>query len=333
MKVALGKAHFRIAIDSPFECVWRWKDTTFISAKRQTLYSVDLDTWTTATWDETTFGREKELSNGVLGAKASQSYFYRGEGFFENSTTQEYIQYIPGFDAIDGLSVVLTGDKMYTSEDTLPPFIYKRVQLPSYQGGLFPIAVTPNRTILRGDRLNLFRTDDLGKTWDTLTNNTSGRDWVRAIDCIDDVRSGRLVFVSRDSAILYSSDDGRTYTDISAGGPTVPINRFFHDNGMVYALTDGQGIWTYDLQSLVGVDESLSSSHFTDHGNSGCEYLIVDREVTIDRAGLKSVTIVNVLGDIVFQGAAERTPLTVQTASWPTGMYFCIARCDSGHAD
>ena len=101
------------------------------------------------------------------------------------------------------------------------------------------------------DGVYAFVSNDYGKTWDSLTDNlpsTAGSARVLR----EDVENENLLLLGCEFSSWYSIDQGKTWTRIKGGLPTVSVHEFaIHPTaGEVVAATHGRSLWVGDLSVL-----------------------------------------------------------------------------------
>ena len=117
------------------------------------------------------------------------------------------------------------------------------------------------------DGVYAFVSNDYGKTWDSLTDNlpsTAGSARVLR----EDVENENLLLLGCEFSSWYSIDQGKTWTRIKGGLPTVSVHEFaIHPTaGEVVAATHGRSLWVGDLSVLrqLSVDSLKEDSKLYD---------------------------------------------------------------------
>ena len=134
------------------------------------------------------------------------------------------------------------------------------------------------------DGVHVFVTEDSGKSWKSLTTNlpdTAGSARVLR----EDTKNQNLLFLGCEFSSWYSIDQGKTWTRIKGGLPTVSVHEFaIHgDRQEIVAATHGRSIWIADISVLQQVTtealaedmhlfqprDAISWSRGVARGNSG----------------------------------------------------------------
>jgi hypothetical protein len=65
----------------------------------------------------------------------------------------------------------------------------------------------------------------------------------------------RILVVGMDVGVFYTTDEGATWTGINSGLPNMQIADLkYHDpSGKLLAASYGRGCWTFDLNSVIGI--------------------------------------------------------------------------------
>jgi hypothetical protein len=97
------------------------------------------------------------------------------------------------------------------------------------------------------------KTTDGGLTW---TNITSTLPNIAANSIILRTTSPRMLFVGTDIGVFQSTDEGASWISFNSGLPAVEIYdmKYKQANGIILVATHGQGCWTFDLASTIGIE-------------------------------------------------------------------------------
>ncbi len=130
----------------------------------------------------------------------------------------------------------------------------------SYQGERAYVAVYKYRE--NDFRPYIFRTDDYGVSWESMTDGKNGipeDQFVRVVR-EDPVREG-LLYVGTEFGMYVSFDDGKHWQSLQLSLPITPITDLaVHDNDLVVA-TQGRSFWILDdLTPLHQLSEQVASS-------------------------------------------------------------------------
>jgi photosystem II stability/assembly factor-like uncharacterized protein len=90
----------------------------------------------------------------------------------------------------------------------------------------------------------LYKTTDFGRTWTSLTDNFPKTEVTRTIR-EDKVRKG-LLFVGTERTVYYSLDDGKTWEELNASLPAVPVVDIKVKDADLVIGTNGRGFWVMD---------------------------------------------------------------------------------------
>lgn len=100
----------------------------------------------------------------------------------------------------------------------------------------------------------LYRSDDLGNTWNKLNLPLQQNDIVKAIGCFNNV----LILASTNKVIV-SRDNGLTWIDMSDSLPD-NITCFYFNNNYLYVGTQYKGIWKRGLNELFGETKTTQTT-------------------------------------------------------------------------
>lgn len=90
----------------------------------------------------------------------------------------------------------------------------------------------------------LFKTDDYGNTWETITNGIETDHFTRVVRA-DPKRQG-LLYAGTETGIYVSFDDGKNWQPFQMNVPIVPITDLAVKNDNLIAATQGRSIWILD---------------------------------------------------------------------------------------
>jgi hypothetical protein len=90
----------------------------------------------------------------------------------------------------------------------------------------------------------LFRTQDSGKTWQSINGNLPESEITRVIRA-DPVRPG-LLFVGTETGIFYTLDDGQHWQRMPGGLPVAPVYDLKLKGSDLVAATHGRSFWVLD---------------------------------------------------------------------------------------
>ena len=160
----------------------------------------------------------------------------------------------------DGL-VHVTRDDGKTWQNVTPPNSPKLNMIncidihPTNPGGVY-IAATHYKF---GDYTPyLYKTEDYGKTWETITNGIDPNHYTRAIRA-DKIRPG-LLFAGTEWGMYISFDDGQNWRPFQMNLPVVSIRDLHVRENMLIAATHGRSFWMIDdLSPLQQLSEEVTS--------------------------------------------------------------------------
>ncbi|MBX6351646.1 MAG: glycosyl hydrolase, partial [Clostridia bacterium] len=90
----------------------------------------------------------------------------------------------------------------------------------------------------------LWKTTDLGKTWQRITDGIPDEDYTRVIRA-DPVRPG-LLFCGTETGVYVSRDDGASWQRMNLNLPVVPVHDLAVQDGDLVAATHGRAFWILD---------------------------------------------------------------------------------------
>ena len=110
---------------------------------------------------------------------------------------------------------------------------------------------------------HVFRTTDLGTTWENVSANLPDAP-VNAFAVYTDTQQQNHLFVGSDLGAYYSSDDGQSWSYLSSNFPVVSVyDMKVHETGNYLAIgTHARSIYKIDLsQAITGIDRTLTENH------------------------------------------------------------------------
>ena len=148
----------------------------------------------------------------------------------------------------------------------------------------------------------LYRSDDYGQTWVSITGNLPADRVLRTVR--EDLRNPSVLFLGAEVGVYYTMNGGAHWTELRGGMPTLPFNDLVihpRDNDLVLG-THGRGIWILDqINALQELSEDVvgKSAHL----------FTIEPAVQIRRAGRAAHT-----GDVHYRG--ENPPLGAIIDYW-----------------
>ena len=106
------------------------------------------------------------------------------------------------------------------------------------------------------DGVYVFKSEDYGVTWESLTNNLKeGVGSVRDLE--EDLEQEDLLFLGTEFGAFVSIDQGDSWTELGGNLPTVPVHDFaIHGSrGDLVAATHGRSIWIMNINALRGMNK------------------------------------------------------------------------------
>ncbi len=108
----------------------------------------------------------------------------------------------------------------------------------------------------------LFKTNDYGVTWTSITGNLPDDDFTRCIR--EDAERPGMLYVGTETNIYVSFDDGETWTSLRGNLPVVPIYDLAIKEDELVAATHGRSFWILDgLSHLRQVSADLSETELS----------------------------------------------------------------------
>ena len=153
-------------------------------------------------------------------------------------------------------------------------------------------------------RPHIFRTNDYGESWESLTDGTNGipaDHWVRVVR-EDDVRKG-LLYAGTEFGIFASFDDGAHWQPLQMNLPATPVTDLKVHRGDLAVATQGRSFWVLDdLTPLRELAAAITSTSGTDSSDM-MVHLFTPRDVTRGRAGAPMSEMDQALPDPLPEGA------------------------------
>jgi photosystem II stability/assembly factor-like uncharacterized protein len=90
----------------------------------------------------------------------------------------------------------------------------------------------------------LFRTDDYGETWTSITNGVAPNDFVRAIR--EDIKRAKLLYLGTEHGVYVSFDDGAKWESLRQNLPDTPVHDLAVEERDLVIATHGRGFYVMD---------------------------------------------------------------------------------------
>jgi photosystem II stability/assembly factor-like uncharacterized protein len=112
-----------------------------------------------------------------------------------------------------------------------------------------PFDANTASVVVDGHRLDdmkphVYRTHDLGKTWEDLGAKMPQDSYVHVLR--EDPKKRALLFAGTDKGIIFSTDDGATWRELKLNFPTVPVHDLLVKNNDLVIGTHGRSFWIFD---------------------------------------------------------------------------------------
>lgn len=141
--------------------------------------------------------------------------------------------------------------------------------------------VAANRYQMDDFAPHIFRTDDYGETWTTITNGVPANEFARVVR--EDVKQPKLLYLGTEHGIYVSFDDGENWQSLRQNLPDTPVHDIAVEERDLIIATHGRGFYVMDdisplrqggLQSTTtlrlykpedarrGLDRSLTVNYF-----------------------------------------------------------------------
>src|SRR5882672_1537187 len=90
----------------------------------------------------------------------------------------------------------------------------------------------------------VFRTDDYGETWTTITNGIGASDFARAVR--EDIKQPKLLYLGTEHGIYISFDDGAKWESLRQNLPDTPVHDIAVEDRDLVIATHGRGFYVMD---------------------------------------------------------------------------------------
>jgi hypothetical protein len=90
----------------------------------------------------------------------------------------------------------------------------------------------------------VFRTDDYGETWTSITTGVGANDFARAIR--EDVKRAKLLYLGTEHGIYVSFDDGANWQSLRQNLPDTPVHDIAVEERDLVIATHGRGFYVMD---------------------------------------------------------------------------------------
>jgi photosystem II stability/assembly factor-like uncharacterized protein len=90
----------------------------------------------------------------------------------------------------------------------------------------------------------VFRTDDFGETWTTITNGLPPNDFARAIR--EDIKRAKLLYLGTEHGVYVSFDDGSKWESLRQNLPDTPVHDIAVEERDLVIATHGRGFFVMD---------------------------------------------------------------------------------------
>lgn len=100
---------------------------------------------------------------------------------------------------------------------------------------------------------HVLKTTNSGLNWTSITGNLPN---IAANSIVMRTLSPRMLFVGTDFGVFQSTTDGANWISFSSGLPMVEVYdmKYKQTIGMILVATHGRGCWTFDLNTVLGID-------------------------------------------------------------------------------
>ena len=100
---------------------------------------------------------------------------------------------------------------------------------------------------------HVLKTTNSGLNWISITGNLPN---IAANSIVMRTLSPRMLFVGTDFGVFQSTNEGGNWISFSSGLPMVEVYdmKYKQTIGMILVATHGRGCWTFDLNSVLGID-------------------------------------------------------------------------------
>lgn len=240
----------------PHTCLWVWNDTMYTGGK-EVLRSTDGVSWMQS--PDTlmrAFDHAVATDSLVFGFRYGRLFVFRGTWPAELVPDFNSGSPYTALTVRDSRFVFSNGRVLWVGDDINQPEQLRKG--PFNKQTVKSLALTPAGTLIISGWTKVMASYDNFNTAIVVVDeaNANAREQNWGVINVDLPGRGSYQVLSKDEAILLSRNDGRNWSDISAGGPENHILRFEQIGSTIYALTDGDGIWTMDLLKIVDVEEA-----------------------------------------------------------------------------
>jgi photosystem II stability/assembly factor-like uncharacterized protein len=125
----------------------------------------------------------------------------------------------------------------------------------------------------------VFRTDDYGETWTSITNGVAPNDFARAIR--EDITRAKLLYLGTEHGVYVSFDDGAKWESLRQNLPDTPVHDLAVEERDLVIATHGRGFYVMDNISPLRQGGLQTTSNFhlykPEDGLRG-----LDRSVAVD---------------------------------------------------
>jgi len=100
---------------------------------------------------------------------------------------------------------------------------------------------------------HVLKTTNSGLNWTSITGNLPN---IAANSIVMRTLSPRMLFVGTDFGVFQSTNEGANWISFSSGLPMVEVYdmKYKQTIGMILVATHGRGCWTFDLNTVLGID-------------------------------------------------------------------------------
>src|SRR4051812_30097674 len=149
----------------------------------------------------------------------------------------------------------------------------------------------------------VFRTDDYGETWTSITNGIGAADFARAIR--EDVKVAKLLYLGTEHGIYISFDDGAKWESLRQNLPDTPVHDIAVEERDLVIATHGRGFYVMDniaplrqgglqtttnfhlykpADALRGLDRALAVDYFLKQAAENVKMEFLDADGKVIRA-------------------------------------------------
>ena len=172
--------------------------------------------------------------------------------------------------------------------------------------------VTVAEKVFAGTYGNVMVSSNFGTSWSAYGNGLSGIDPVKGIAV-----KGNQLILATGSKVFFNSISNGTWTEFSSGLPNLTVNSISVSDSLIFAGTNGSGVWKHRAQNLTASPKMLSNSDEIDlFPNPAAGKLFIQS----NSGGIESITITNMLGRNVRSEFFSDSPRLIPV-SLPVGFY------------